>query len=193
VDEVFAEVYKDNSFYRTSGGGVTIGGGEPTFQTGFTRALLGKLHDAGVHVAFDTCGYTVSDEAFALLTDADLLLFDLKGLDAEKHKLYTGVDNRIILDNLKRLDDMGKDIIIRLPMITGFTDDDSCIDAEIELIKGMKSVKRAEIIPYHDFARIKYEQLGREYPLDTDFLTDRRADEIKDRFIAAGIIAQIGG
>jgi len=193
VDEVFENVYKDNNFYINSNGGVTIGGGEPTLQTGFSRALLDKLHGNGVHVAFDTCGYTESEEAFDLLKDADLLLYDLKGLDPEKHKENTGVDNRIIVENLKKLDGLGKEIIIRLPLIPGFTDDEQDIAAEIELIKSLKSVLRVDIIPYHDFARNKYEQLGRKYPFDMDLVHMTPAEDIRDRFIGAGIAAQIGG
>ena len=191
--EVFENVYKDISFYKNSNGGVTIGGGEPTLQTDFCRALLDMLHDKGVHVAFDTCGYTVSEAAFALLMDADLLLFDLKGLDPEKHRENTGADNVIILENLRKLNDSGKEIIIRLPLIPGFTDDEQGIKDEIELIGSLKSVRRVDIIPYHDFARIKYEQLGRKYPFDMDLIPGTSAEDIRDRFLTAGIIAQIGG
>ena len=193
VDEVFEKVYKDKNFYINSNGGVTIGGGEPTLQTEFSRALLDRLHSKGIHVAFDTCGYTVSEAAFSLLKDADLLLYDLKGLDPEKHMQNTGVDNRLILDNLKTLNDMGKDIIIRLPLIPGFTDDEQTIKDEIELIRSLKSVQRVDIIPYHDFARIKYEQLGCKYPFDFDLVHTRPVEEIVDRFLAAGITTQIGG
>jgi len=193
VDDVFDDVYRDNSFYMNSGGGVTIGGGEPTLQTGFSRALLDRLQSKGVHVAFDTCGYTVSEAAFELLRDADLLLFDLKGLDPEKHKRHTGVDNSVIVENLKKLNDLGKEIIIRLPLIPGFTDDDDDIEAEIDFIGSLKAARRVDIIPYHDFARIKYEQLGRKYPFDIDLVHKTPAEDIRDRFVGAGIAAQIGG
>ena len=117
VQELFDTVQKDEQFYRTSGGGVTIGGGEPLSQPEFLRAFIKKCKDNYLHVAIDTCGYTTDDDARRIMEKADLLLFDLKCMDTNKHLEFTKAPNGIILDNLRRLDAIGKPIIIRIPII----------------------------------------------------------------------------
>lgn len=193
VDEVFDIVKKDAPFYRLSGGGVTIGGGEPIFQAEFTFALMRKCQENNIHTAIDTCGYTISDKGLEILEQADLLLFDLKGIDTDKHRKNTGVSNEIILSNLKHLNDMGRPIIVRGPLIPGRTDSPQNIQQEIELLSRLRSVERVDIMAYHEYGKIKYEQLGKEYSLKVTPYSETYLEDIKKMFEKAGLNVQLGG
>lgn len=193
VDELYAVVEKDRAYYRSSGGGVTIGGGEPTFQAKFTRAFLKKCKDNYIHTALDTCGYTVNEDGLKALEEADLLLFDLKGLDPLQHKKSTGVSNEIILKNLKHLNDIGKDIIIRLPIIPNLTDSDKNLKDTAKLLSKLKSVERVDLLAYHQYGTIKYRELGREYKLNEPSISAERMDSIKNLFEGYGLKVQLGG
>ena len=194
VDEVFEIVNKDKDYYFASGGGLTIGGGEPTLQAAFTGELMKKCHDNGIHVALDTCGYTVSEEGRRLLEEADLLLFDIKGVDPEIHKNNTGVSNKIILANLKHLDEIGKDIIIRLPIIPGYTDQQENIRATVQLLSEMKCITRVDLMEYHQYGVVKYAQLGMDYRLDNSLaLRSGLLEEIKEMLEDHGLKVQLGG
>lgn len=193
VDELFDIVKKDELFYRSSGGGVTIGGGEPTFQPEFTMAFVRKCKDNYIHTAIDTCGYTINEEGLKILEEADLLLYDVKGIDNENHKKNTRMSNERILSNLKHLDSVGKPIIIRVPLIPGCTDSDENIQDIAEFLSSLKSVERVDLMGYHEFGSIKYLQLGKEYKLDATALSDERLEEIKTTFEGFGLNVQIGG
>ena len=194
LDEIHNEAKRDEQYYRSSGGGVTIGGGEPTFQPGFTYALMKKLQENGIHVAIDTCGYTKSEEGLRILKEADLLLFDIKGINAEEHLKNTGVNNETIISNLKMLDSMGKEIIIRLPLIPGYNDSQDDLKAIAELLSSLKSVIRVDLLAYHEFGRIKHEQLGREYKLQgIKTISDERLQQIKEYFESYRLNVQLGG
>ena len=193
VDELFDIVKKDEQFYRASGGGVTIGGGEPTFQPLFTYALLRKCKENYVHTAVDTCGYTLTSEGFRVLQEADLLLFDLKGMEPKEHLKNTGVSNEPILRNLKRLDAMGKSIIIRVPIIPGYTDSAENIKATAEFLSKLKSVERVDLLAYHEYGAVKYEQLGRVYKSHIQPPGEEHINDIKDVFERYGFNVQLGG
>lgn len=193
VDELFDTVKKGEQFYRASGGGVTIGGGEPTFQPLFTYPLLRKLKENYIHTAIDTCGYVLNSEGFKILEEADLLLFDLKGMDPKEHLKNTGVSNEPILANLKRLDNMGKSIIIRVPLIPGYTDSAQNIKATAEFLSKLKSVERVDLLAYHQYGAVKYVQLGKVYKLHVQPLSQEQLDDIKDAFERYGLNVQLGG
>ena len=193
VDELFDIVIRDEQFYRASGGGITIGGGEPALQVCFTNALLRKCQENYIHTAVDTCGYTVNSEGHRILEQADLLLFDLKGMDPEEHVKNTGVSNEPILLNLKRLDAMGKAIIIRVPLVPGYTDSAQNIISTAEFLSGLKSVERVDLLEYHEYGMIKYQQLGREYRLNIQPLTGERLNNIRATFERYGLNVQLGG
>lgn len=194
LEEAVDTLLRDKLYYERSGGGVTIGGGEATMQAEFSYALLKRLQAEGVHVAIDTCGYTTAPLALRILEEADLLLFDLKGFDRDRHKADTGVSNEIIHRNLLHLGKLNKDIIIRLPLIPGHTDDEETLRAEARLIAATGSVRRIDLLPYHDYGRIKYEQLDRPY-LAEGYKTQTEAElaHIKSILAATGIPTQIGG
>ena len=193
VDELFDIVYRDVQYYRSSGGGVTIGGGEPTFQPDFTYSLLQKCKENYLHIAMDTCGYTLTEKGLRILKEADLLLFDLKGLDDRLHRNNTGVSNKPILQNLKTLDSLGKAIIIRIPVIPGHTDSADNIQATAEFLSKRSSIERVDLIGYHEYGKVKYQQLGKECKLNAQPLTEKQLEDIKNIFERYGLKTQLGG
>jgi len=193
VDELFREIARDQSYYGEDGG-VTIGGGEATLHPEFTWEFIRKCKKAYIHTALDTCGYIDTETGMKCLEEADLTLYDIKGLAPETHKAGTGVDNALILKNLRYRDSLGKDIIIRLPLIPGYTDSIENLKQEAELISGLKTVSRIDIIPFHKYAELKYRQLG--WPLPYIFgeeFPQEREQEVLDIFLEAGLPAQLGG
>ena len=193
VDELFDIIKKDEQYYRSSGGGVTIGGGEPTFQPDFTYAFMKKCRQNYIHVAIDTCGYAVAENQFKILTEADLLLYDLKGLDTITHAKNTGVSNEIILFNLIKLADMGKSIIIRIPVIPELNVNETNIRDIGALLKQLKSIERVDLLPYHTYGVIKYEQLGKKYALSTAVDAQLFTKNIKQILESFGLNVQLGG
>jgi len=194
VEEVFDIVRRDRDFYEESGGGVTIGGGEPTFQPYFTYMLIEKCKQDRIHTALDTNGYTQTDMAFKVLKEADLLLYDIKGMNPQEHIRNTGVSNEVILANLKRLDIMHKPVIIRMPIVPGYNDSEENIKSAAEFLSKLKCVERVDLLPYHEYGKIKYKQLGREYKLnDVQPPTVDKMKEIKSILERHGLKVQIGG
>jgi pyruvate formate lyase activating enzyme len=193
VDELFDIVRRDLRYYKSSGGGVTIGGGEATVQWEFAQAFLRKCKENFIHTAVDTCGFTVSEQAFNVLAEADLLLYDIKGMDNEGHIKNTGQSNELILSNLKRLDALGIPIIIRLPLIPGETDSDENIEETAQFLSTLKNLDRVDLMNYHEFGRAKYAQIGLDYTLALTPLTDERLSEIIGIFDKYAIKTQIGG
>ena len=123
--EMFDEIIRDKPFFADSGGGLTIGGGEATCWPDFCLEMIRLCHEAGINVAIDTCGYVIGEKRFSVLEQADLILFDIKGLNDAAHIANTGVSNRVIHENLRRLDALGKSVIIRYPMIPGYNLDEA--------------------------------------------------------------------
>lgn len=163
--EVLAEVLKDQRFYKNSGGGLTVSGGEPLFQFPFCAELLqmAKKHD--LHVCMETCGFTdpkIMEESAAWV---DLYLFDYKETDPVKHREYTGVDQTQILENLYLLDAMGKSIILRCPIIPGCNDRQDHFIGIAHTANRLHNPVEIVIEPYHTLGTGKYRKLGREYAL----------------------------
>ncbi len=166
VDEVMAEVEKDRAFYRRSGGGVTIGGGEPLAQYLFTTEILKAAHEAYLHAALETCGHAPWHHFETVLKHVDLLQFDLKHMDPLRHRELTGQSNELIIENLKRVLSVktSEDVIIRIPVIPGCTDSVENISETAEFVAGL-GFRQLELIPYHRLGVSKYAQYGRAYPL----------------------------
>ncbi len=165
VDEVMEEVGRDLPFYEQSGGGMTLSGGEPLLQHGFSAALLSAAKHAGIHTALDTSGFALWDRIEPLLAHTDLVLYDLKHMDRARHTALTGVPNDRILDNLRRLDGAGQMTWVRTPMVSGQNDDEAAYHAMGRFLSGLKHVERIEILRYHRLAESKYGQVGQEYSL----------------------------
>ena len=162
ANEVTAEVLKDKPFYKNSGGGVTLSGGEPLAQYDFSLELLKKAKENGIHTAIETCGYAEKSKILEIAKYVDLFLFDCKETDPELHKKYTGVDNKIILDNLKALSNAGSKIILRCPIIPGFNDRAEHFKGISETAEKFIGIEHIEIEPFHPLGESKYSALGRE-------------------------------
>jgi len=193
VDEMFNIIKKDEQFYRSTEGGVTIGGGEATWYPDFTLNLIRKCKENYINTAVDTCGYVTSEKGLKILEEADLLLFDFKIFDEEEHIKHTGVSNKIIKENLKRLDAMGKSIIIRIPVIPGYSDSDENLNSIAEFLSKLKSIKRVDILPVHEYGKAKYAEIGMEYKLNVNPIPIERQKKILNLFKGYGLNAQIGG
>ncbi len=161
VEDVLAEVVRDTDFYLNSGGGVTISGGEPLSQPEFVTGLLACCKEKGLHTALDTTGYAAWEIIEQVLSFVDLVLFDVKHLDPEQHRNATGVDNRIIMENLKRASPLVQ-TWIRVPLISGFNDSDEQIRELAKLGKSL-GVAKISLLPYHEGGISKSRQLGRVY------------------------------
>jgi pyruvate formate lyase activating enzyme len=159
VPEIMDEIAKDSIFYDESGGGVTFSGGEPLMQHHFLDELLTACKSAGIHTAVDTTGYA-SKKVFQKIADkANMFLYDLKHLDDEAHKKYTGVSNKPILENLKYLNDIKKKVIVRFPVIPGINDTEENISAMKEFLGPLKNIREISLLPYHNIANHKYEKI----------------------------------
>lgn len=194
VNEVFNEIKKDEQFYRNSGGGVTIGGGEPTLQPLFTLELIRRCKENQIHVAVDTCGYTTVDNGFKVLAEADLLLFDLKGMDAMDHTQNTGLSNECIHQNLNKLNDIGKPVIVRVPVIPGFTDMKDNLSATAEMLSGFSNIERVDLMAFHNYGDVKYTQLEMQNRMASIQPPGKeKMEEIKTMFINKRLRTQLGG
>ncbi len=166
-EEVFAEVQKDSVFYETSGGGVTLSGGEPMRQADFVLALARLCHEASVHVALDTCGAAPWERYAQVLPMVDLVLYDLKIFDGERHRASTGADNDLILENARRIAAAGKPMWIRTPVIPGYTADATNIAALGDFIASeLPTVERWDLLAYTNLGQPKYHRLDRPYALE---------------------------
>ena len=164
-EELLALIEKERIFYEQSGGGVTFSGGEPLLYPGFLIGMLDALGERNIHRVVDTSGYAGRKTLLEVAQRTDLFLYDLKMMNPEKHRQYTGVDNRLILENLRALAKQGSNINIRIPLIAGVNDDEENIRATIAFIAALPGPeKKVNILPYHNIAAKKYEKLGGEYP-----------------------------
>lgn len=167
VEEVLTEIEKDRPFYRRSGGGITIGGGEPLAQPRFTAELLEAAQEEYLHTAIETSGYAAWPHLERVLRAVDLVHFDLKHMNPERHKALTGHTNELILENLSRVLSIKEpqDVIVRIPLIPACNDTIENIAASARFVAAL-GFTQVELIPYHRFGMAKYAQYGMAYPLD---------------------------
>ncbi len=161
-EQLFIEVDKDRPFYEQSQGGVTCSGGEATMQLEALREFLRICKEKGIHTALDTCGYIKTENLETVLDFVDLVLYDLKILDPDKHKEYTGVPNDLILKNVKMIAERGIPIWIRTPIIPDHTDSEENIREIAQFITEylLPAVKRYDLLAFVNLCRAKYERLG---------------------------------
>jgi len=193
--EVMKEVEKDMVFYDESGGGVTFSGGEPLMQPDFLHSLLKACKRLGIHTAVDTCGYADSDIFSRISKHVDLLLYDLKIINDEKHMRFTGVSNKLILENLKRLSSNGRKITVRFPLIPGINDNEEDILELGTFVSSLGNVKELSILPYHKGGFEKVKRLKK--PQDSLFVSHppsvERLSETEKELGGFGLKIQIGG
>ena len=161
VKEVFDEVIKDKPFYKNSGGGITVSGGEALSQSEFVMELLEMSKKEGLHTALDTTGYAPWEKMEGVLDFVDLVLFDIKHLDSLEHKRTTGLGNELILENLEKTSRL-KRLWLRMPLISGFNDSEAYIK-QIALFGKKIGAEKISLLPYHEGGKSKCEQLGRSY------------------------------
>lgn len=176
VDEVMVEIEKDEIFYDQSGGGVTFSGGEPLAQPEFLSALLHSCRQRGFHTTIDTSGYAPPEIFRDIAPLSDLFLYDLKLMDDARHREFTGVGNRHIMENLAWLAGEDIPVILRFPPVPGINDDDENIRSIGEFLHSIGGLDRVDILPYHVIGVGKYARLERDYSLSD--VIPPSADEI---------------
>ncbi len=194
VEEIMEEIEKDRVFFDQSGGGVTFSGGEPLLQADFLQSLIEEVKKSNIHVALDTSGYVPFQDLQRVSDRVDLFLYDLKIMEDETHKKYTGVSNQIILENLKKLSDKKKAIHVRIPLVSGVNDDKQNIQRFAEYLRTLRNVKNISLLAYHRGGCEKYRRLQKEEPLRTfQSPSKKRMEETKKFLVDSGFSVKMGG
>ena len=189
VEEIVRAVIRDKIFYDESGGGVTISGGEPTMRPDFLLDTLRALKETGIHIALETCGCFKEELLEELAGLVDLFLYDLKSVDSENHKRFTGVSNKLILSNFEKILALAgsEKITPRIPLIPGFNSDDASIDAIAGFLQEAGYSGEVHLMPYNRLAKIKWEKVGKGASYrDFGELSDKNIGYIASRFERAG-------
>lgn len=179
VEELLPLLLEDKDFFETSGGGVTLSGGECLCQAVFCAELLKRLKEQGINTAVDTCGFVPHENIETVLPYTDVFLYDIKAIDEDVHIKCTGHSNKIVLENLKYIDSLGKSIEIRIPYVPNYNDNQ--IEKIARFLSTLKNIKAVKVLPYHNYAGSKYEALGIENTLPKILPTDEdilRAEQI---------------
>ena len=188
VAEVLEELKKDQIFFEESGGGVTFSGGEPLLQPDFLAELLKTCKKFDFHTCVDTSGYAHYANFKKINEFVDLFLYDLKLIDDEQHQKYTGVSNRLILENLKKLISADKKIHVRVPLIPGIIDTEENLQQIITFLLTLDADLPVDLLPYNQIGESKFERLGRENLMGKQKMqTSLQILEIEDTFRGAGI------
>ena len=183
VGEIADEIKSLRSFIQ----GVTITGGEPMLQAYFVLALTQELQELGLHVAIDSNGFVRTQESLEAYKTADLILLDLKAFSLEKHKALTGVSNLGILEMAQLLSSMGKKMWIRYVLVPGWTDDLPEVRKMADFLKGLETVEKVEVLPFHKMGEFKWAELGLDYQLtDTESPTSESLQTVINIFRNAG-------
>lgn len=195
VPEIIDTVLRDLAYYQSTGGGLTLSGGEPLRQWRFAKELAQAAQTNGVHIALDTTGYASWKAVSAVMEHVDLVLYDIKHMDAAIHRKHTGVSNTVILENLKSLLRETKAAVwIRIPIIPSFNHSDEAITAIGAFLTSLpRPVEKVSILPFHQYGASKYPALGRPYPW-SDQKTDSndRIQEIKHLLASFELNVEIG-
>lgn len=194
VPELLKELEKDRIFYEQSGGGVTLSGGEVMAQNpDYIESLAKALKNRGISVVIDTCGFAPFENFERILPYTDMFLYDVKHIDPEMHRKFTGQSNELILENLKKLSDRNAPINIRIPTVEGVNADDISMGNIIAFLKDNIKVAKVNLLPYHNTGSHKYHKLSRESVLFSAPSAERM-EELKRRFENAGFQnVKIGG
>ena len=194
VSEVMFEVEKDIIFYDQSGGGVTFSGGEPLMQPEFLLAVLNQCQPKQIHTAVDTSCYAEPKIIEMVSERTDLFLCDLKHMDNEIHERFTGVGNTLILDNIRRLSEAGKEIVIRMPVIPGFNDEKANIEATGKFTASLPGVIRVDILPFNRGGKEKSARLTAQSKLmQVKTPNEEEMNSIAKNLSKYGFEVKIGG
>ena len=184
-EQLLPLLLEDRAFYESSGGGVTLSGGECLLQPEFCAEILRLLKKEGIHTAVDTCGYVRRESLDMVIPYTDIFLYDLKATDEDVHIRCTGQSNALILDNLQYLDSLGKAIEIRIPYVPGCNDQD--LPKIRDQILSLKHVTAVRLLPYHNYAGSKYAALGLPNTLPSRIPTKEEMEVGKKLLSDAGI------
>ncbi|MFN8595920.1 MAG: glycyl-radical enzyme activating protein [Anaerolineae bacterium] len=194
VEQVMAAIERDAAFYDESRGGVTFSGGEPLWQADFLLELLQACQAREIHTALDTSGCAAWATLDRVRPFVDLFLYDLKVIDDDKHREFTGVSNRAILSNLQALSADGHHVIIRVPIVPGINDDDATVQQIGAFAGALPHVTGVDILPYHHIAIDKYLRLNKPYRLfETRQPSAERMRAIAQQLQAFNLSVTIGG
>lgn len=185
--ELVRELRKNSGYYEELGGGVTFSGGEPLMQSDFLLEVLEQIKD--LHTAIETSAFASPEIFHPVVSRLSLVIIDIKLVNAEAHKRYTGVDNAPILENLAWLCRGSKPFVVRIPLIPGVNDSSENLEATARLVAGVGSLLRVELLPYHKTAGAKYEMLGKPYR--PDFNTDAAVCSSMNVFEQYGIRSEV--
>lgn len=187
VGEVIREVLADRAYYESTGGGMTLSGGEPMAQYDFARALLQEARRQGVHTAVETCGFAPTRQYVEIAPIVDLFLFDCKGVDEALHRRHTGVSNRLILSNLAVLSSLDAAVILRCPLVPGENDTEENLRGIAALAKAHSAIRGVEIMPYHRMGREKGVRAGMDIPFDAPSATPDQKERWIETLRALGV------
>ena len=188
ADELIKIALEDIDFYKASGGGITLSGGECLMQPDACREILMLAKENCIHTAVDTCGAVSWGSIEKVIDFTDIFLYDIKAFDEDVHKKCTGASNKLILENLRRIDEYGKKIEIRTVYVPGYNDDQ--MEKIADFIETLKNVTKVKILPFHNFTDTKYEALGMENTMpkiDAPALDE--IEKARKTFESRGIIA----
>jgi pyruvate formate lyase activating enzyme len=196
-EEVFNDVNSDAIFYQTSGGGITISGGDPVAQPEFAISILKLCKNAGLHTAIETSGFAKWEILSRMLENVDTVLYDFKHMDAKQHKRYTGVSNLLILENAKMLNKEYPSIkfVARLPVIPGYNDSKENVTRTAEFISHeLKQGIKVHLLPYHKLGNTKYERMEMtEKILNISPPSQEDMKELLEIVLSFGLDGVIGG
>jgi pyruvate formate lyase activating enzyme len=189
--QVMDTVLKDVRYYETSGGGMTLSGGEPLAQFEYTAALLKSAKEHNIHTCIETSGYGNTERLLSLVPYVDIFLFDYKESDDENHKQYTGVPRERIQHNLHAINNAGAKIILRCPIIPGYNDRPSHFAAIAATANQLSNVLEINLMPYHPLGASKAKRIGMEYALaDVGFPSEEKIGEWRDA-VAKGTAVKV--
>lgn len=193
-EELYREVARDGGAFRRSGGGITVGGGEPTFQSGFVAEFMRLCKRGAIHTAIETCGYCPWGRLEAILERTDLVFMDIKHMDSLAHRRLTGVSNELILENALRAAQK-RPLIVRVPVVPGLNDAEENIRATAKFAAQLgKNFVRMDLLPYHKLGQGSYERLGRRYQLEeVEPPSDERMELLRGVASGCGIEVRVAG
>ena len=194
VEEVLDVVLKDLPYYRRSGGGMTLSGGEFLLQPDFAFALLCAAKEKGLHTAVETTACVPMPVLEKLLPQIDLVLMDIKHRDPDKHKAFCGYPNSMMLENAPEIARLAKELIVRVPVVPTFNDTEADIRAIAKFAAALPRVEKLHLLPYHRLGMDKYTALGRPYPMgDALPPSDAKMNALLSAAQESGLKCQIGG
>lgn len=194
VGEIIGPILKDRPYFNRSGGGITLSGGETLLQPEFAKALFTAAKENGINTAIESTAFARYETIKDLLPVIDVYLMDIKHINPEKHKAFTGQSNELILENAKKIAQDANKLIIRVPVIPTFNDTPEEIAQIAVFTKSLDTVEEMHLLPYHRYGEDKYSYLGRDYTMShIETPTDDKMEILKSVVEACGLKCQIGG